>query len=213
VPESEQERAQEIDRRLELLFPEALLALNYRSPFELLIAVILSAQCTDERVNSVTGVLFRRFGTASAFASADLGELEQLIRPTGFYRNKAKSLHRCCSAIVDLFEGEVPKTVEELITLPGVGRKTANMVIGNAFHGQAIAVDTHVKRVANRLELSEEKDPDRIEGDLCALLPKARWTAFSNRAILFGRQVCQSRSPRCVECPLLDLCSYGKRHV
>lgn len=211
--EKEWDRAREIDRRLEILFPNAPLALNYSSSLELLVAVILSAQCTDERVNHVTGTLFRRFKTAADFGSAAVDELEQLIRPTGFFRNKAKSLRSCCQAIVDRFGGEVPRTVEELVSLPGVGRKTANMVIGNAFQRQAIAVDTHVKRVATRLELTSETDPDRIERVLCELLCEERWTAFSNRAILFGRHVCLSRSPRCSNCPMLTLCSYGKRQM
>jgi endonuclease-3 len=197
VCDKERKRACEIDGRLEKLFPDALLALNYGSPLELLIAVILSAQCTDERVNQVTRTLFSRFKTAADWACLPLNELEELLRPTGFYRNKAKNVQSCCRAIVDRFGGEVPRTVAELTSLPGVGRKTANMVIGNAFYGQAIAVDTHVKRIAMRLGLTSETDPDGIERALTSLLPEERWTVFSNRAILFGRHVCQSRSPRC----------------
>ena len=211
--EKERNRAREVDGRLEALFPEAPLALNYGSPLELLIAVILSAQCTDERVNQVTRTLFGRFRTAEDWIRLPQSELEELIRPTGFYRNKARNVQSCCRAIVERFGGQMPRTVEELTSLPGVGRKTANMVIGNAFHGQAIAVDTHVKRVATRLALTSETDPDRIERAIAELLPKERWTAFSNRAILFGRHVCMSRSPRCAECPMVSFCSYGTKRI
>ena len=211
--EKERSRAREIDARLEALYPDAPLALNYGSALELLIAVILSAQCTDERVNQVTKTLFDRFKTAADWASLPVNELEELLRPTGFYRNKARNVQSCCRAIVDRFGGEVPRTVEELTSLPGVGRKTANMVIGNAFRGQAIAVDTHVKRVAARLNLTSLTDADRIERTLTELLPQERWTAFSNRAILFGRHVCQSRSPQCPNCPMLPLCAYGKERM
>jgi len=177
-----------------------------------LIATILSAQCTDQRVNQVTPALFRRYRTAEEYARADQAELERLIRPTGFFKSKAKSIIGCCRALVERFNGAVPDTMEALVTLPGVGRKTANVVLGNAFGKPAVVVDTHVKRVAQRLGLSASDDPDRIEEDLQRLLPPAEWTAGSQRLLLHGRYICVARAPKCRECDLYDFCPWkGKR--
>jgi endonuclease-3 len=193
-------------------YPDAALALRYSSPLELLVAVILSAQCTDARVNDVTARLFRKYRHARDYAAADPAQLEEEIRPTGFYRNKAKLLMNCCRQLVERFGGEVPRTIEELVTLPGVGRKTANMVLGNAFGIPGIAVDTHVLRVANRLGLVSSDDPEEVEKALAAQLPRTSWTGFSNAMILHGREICVARTPRCESCLLADLCP-GKMRV
>ncbi len=200
-----------VDAVLEARFPHAPLALRFESPLQLLVAVILSAQCTDERVNAVTGKLFARFPSAEAFAEAPLEELEALVRPTGFYRNKARMIKECCRQLVARFGGDVPSSMEDLTSLPGVGRKTANMVRGNAFGLPGIAVDTHVQRVTTRLGLSAQSDPEGIERDLMELLPPDRWTLFSNRVILFGREVCTSRAPACALCPFLEHCPSATR--
>lgn len=189
-------------------YPDPKLALRYSSPLELLIAVVLSAQCTDARVNEVTRTLFRKYRTAEDYASADLETFEQEIRPTGFYKNKAKNVIACCRKLVSDFGGEVPQTVEELTTLPGVGRKTANMVLGNAYGAQAIAVDTHVLRVSNRLGLVCTKDPEEAEAELLKQVPADKLTAFSNAMILHGRETCTARAPRCLECVLYDECAW-----
>lgn len=188
--------------------PAPKVELRHRNALELLIATILSAQCTDQRVNQVTPELFRRYRTAGEYARADQAELERLIRPTGFFKSKAKSIIGCCRALVERFGGAVPKTMEELVALPGVGRKTANVVLGNAFGKPAVIVDTHVKRVAQRLELSASNDPDRIEEDLQRLMPPGDWTAGSQRLLLHGRYVCLARAPKCRECDLYDLCRW-----
>lgn len=189
-------------------YPEPRLALEWSMPLELLVAVILSAQCTDARVNAVTKTLFRKYRSAADYARADVAKFEEEIRPTGFYRNKAKLVIGCCKRLVEAYGGEVPDTVEELTTLPGVGRKTANMVLGNAFGRQAIAVDTHVARVSRRLGLTLAEDPDDVEADLQKRIPKTRWTAFTNATILHGRETCTARRPRCPDCILLRLCEY-----
>lgn len=187
------------------------LALDYTSPLELLVAVILSAQCTDARVNAVTPALFKKYRKALDYAQADPASLEQDIRPTGFYKNKAKMLIRCCRELVERYHGEVPTSVDELVSLPGVGRKTANMVFGNACGGQAIAVDTHVARVSNRLGLTTAKNPGRIEEDLSRQVPRARWTAFTNAMILHGRETCTARAPRCDACILRRVCDWPEK--
>ena len=192
-------------------YPEPKLALNYANPLELLIAVILSAQCTDARVNAVTRTLFRQYRSANDYATADLHGFEEAIRSTGFYHNKAKAVIGCCRALVDDFAGEVPDTVEALTSLPGVGRKTANMVLGNAFGRQAIAVDTHVARVTRRLGLAEARDPQKIELELLGQIPKNCLTAFSNACILHGRETCTARKPRCQTCVLYRACEWPDR--
>jgi endonuclease-3 len=180
--------------------------LNASRPWELLAATILSAQCTDERVNRVTPGLFAVYRTPADFATADRARLEHLITSTGFFRVKAQHLIACGRAIVDRFGGEVPRTMDELVTLPGVGRKTANVVLGNAFGRPAVVVDTHVTRVARRLGLSASADPVRIEQDVQRLIPKARWTVGSFHLLLHGRYVCVARTPRCEQCTVYDLC-------
>lgn len=202
------ERARKILRRLLARYPEPRLALHYRNPLELLVAVILSAQCTDARVNEVTRTLFQKYRTARDYAEADPARLEQDIRPTGFYRNKARALIACCRKLVSDFGGQVPREREALLTLPGVGRKTANMVLGNAFGIPGIAVDTHVARVAKRLGLVNSDDPLEIEQALMALFPRTDWVAASNALILHGRETCTARHPRCGECVLEDLCPW-----
>jgi endonuclease-3 len=192
-------------------YPDPKIALHFSNPLELLIAVILSAQCTDARVNAVTKTLFKKYRRAADYANADLTSFEQEIRSTGFYRNKAKTVIACGRKLVEEFGGEVPRTVEELVTLPGVGRKTANMVRGNAFGQQAIAVDTHVLRVSNRLGLVASDDPDEVEAALVAKVPADRHTAFGNALILHGRETCTARAPRCGVCVLWELCSWPEK--
>jgi endonuclease-3 len=200
-------RALEILQRLKRLYVEAPCTLNYETPVQLLVATILSAQCTDERVNLVTPELFRRFPDAVALADADLAELELLVRSTGFYRNKAKNIQASCQMIRAEFSGQVPQTMEELLKLPGVARKTANVVLAHAFGIHAgVTVDTHVKRLSQRLGLTESTDPLRIERDLMALLPQLDWENWSIRLIYHGRAVCNARTPACGACILADLC-------
>lgn len=193
-------------RRLEKQFPDAETELHHENPFQLLIATILSAQCTDARVNQVTPILFRRYSTPADLAQADREELASIIRPTGFFKSKAKSILGCAKAIMARFGGEVPQSMEALVTLPGVGRKTANVVLGSAFGKPAVVVDTHVRRVSNRLKWTRSDDPDQIEIDLGRLLPEEKWTSGSHRLLLHGRYICVARQPRCLECPLFDLC-------
>jgi endonuclease-3 len=188
------------------LYPDARCALDHRNALELLIATILSAQCTDERVNKVTPALFERYPDAAAFAGADPDELEAMIRSTGFFRNKARSIRECCADIMSKFGGQVPRTLEELTTLRGVGRKTANVVLGNAYGVPGLVVDTHVTRLSNRLGLTREKDAVKIEFALMPLVPREQWTLFSHWLILHGRRVCIARKPRCSVCPLRPHC-------
>jgi endonuclease-3 len=189
-------------------YPEPGLALHNRNPLELLIAVILSAQCTDARVNEVTAALFKKYKKAQDYAAADPAVLEEEIRPTGFYKNKTKSVIACGKKLVADFHGEVPHTLEELTTLPGVGRKTANMVLGNAFGVQAISVDTHVLRVSNRLGLVHSDDPQPVEEALMRQVATDKWTAFGNAMILHGRETCIARKPHCPECVLREVCEW-----
>ena len=189
-------------------YPAPKLALHYRNPLELLIAVILSAQCTDARVNEVTAALFKKYKKARDYAAADPAVLEEEIRSTGFYKNKTKSVIACCKKLVADFHGEVPRTLEELTALPGVGRKTANMVLGNAFGVPAIAVDTHVLRVSNRLGLAHSGDPEKVEAALMRQVAQDKWTAFGNAMILHGRETCVARKPHCPECVLRMVCEW-----
>jgi len=191
---------------LERSFPEAHTALEFQSPLQLLIATILSAQCTDERVNKVTPGLFAKYPDAQTLAGVSQEDLESIIRSTGFFRNKARAIRECCADIVSRFGGEVPRTLEELTTLRGVGRKTANVVLGNAFGIPGLVVDTHVTRVSYRLGLHNENDAVKIEHALMPLVPKEKWTVFSHWLILHGRRVCIARKPRCSVCPLLPHC-------
>jgi endonuclease-3 len=199
-------RARKALRILAKLYPDAHCALHFRSPLELLIATILSAQCTDVRVNLTTPALFARFPDAKAYADAELAEIEEMIRSTGFFRNKAKSIRGCCRVLVEKHGGEVPGTLEELVVLPGVGRKTANVVLGNAFETPGITVDTHVGRLSRRLGFTKHEDAVKVENDLMALFPKKEWTLASHRLIFHGRQICFARKPKCDECALAKLC-------
>jgi endonuclease-3 len=204
---AKQQRAIEILFRLKALYPNATCSLNYATPVQLLVSTILSAQCTDERVNKVTPELFRRFPDAPALAGADLAELETLIKSTGFYRNKAKNIQGTCRMIVEQFDGKVPNLMEDLLKLPGVARKTANVVLANAFGiNVGVTVDTHVKRLSYRLGLTAHQDPIRIERDLIKLLPQEDWENWSIRLIYHGRQICTARNPACDRCILADLC-------
>jgi endonuclease III len=204
--ESMEARAAEILDILEKTYPEARIALNFSTPLELLVATVLSAQCTDVRVNLVTPALFRKYRSARDYAEADLGELEEEIRSTGFYRNKARALIGAARMMVDEFGGEVPRTMTELTSLPGVGRKTANVILGNAYEIPALVVDTHVKRISFRLGWTRHIDPTKIEADLCALLPQKRWTDASHLLIWHGRGICRALTPLCSVCPVLHLC-------
>jgi endonuclease-3 len=199
-------RARAIARGLAKAYPDAWCELDYRSPWELLIATILSAQCTDKMVNRVTPVLFAQFPTAKALAAADPARVEALIKPTGFFRQKTRAIQAVARAIAGEFKGRVPDSMEALTALPGIGRKTANVVLGTAFGQPAIFVDTHVKRLANRLGLTVEDDPVRIEHDLGQLLPAKDWTLFAHRLIHHGRQVCFARKPRCTACQVARWC-------
>jgi endonuclease-3 len=203
----EEHRRFRIFDKLRELYPNAECALRYTSPFELLVATILSAQSTDKTVNQITPALFQKYPTPAAMAQADLGELEALIRSSGFFHNKAKNLKACAAAIIREHHGEVPRAMEALTKLPGVGRKTANVVLGNAFGINAgVVVDTHVQRLSQRLGLTIEQDPEKIERDLMSLVPQEDWTKFSHRMIQHGRQVCQARKPKCNECLLAPEC-------
>lgn len=198
---------EEIIARLKSAYPDARTALDWSNPLELLVATILSAQTTDVRVNSVTPDLFAKYPTAADYAEADPTELEEAIRPTGFFRNKAKSLQGMARALVEDHGGEVPRTMEELVALPGVGRKTANVVLGNAFSiDEGVVVDTHVRRLSNRLGFTSQSDPEKIEGDLIRTVPKKDWTVFSHLLILHGRSACKARKPACGDCVVNDLC-------
>jgi endonuclease-3 len=200
-------RVLKIVELLEKEHPNAKIALHYTNPLELLVATILSAQCTDARVNIVTKTLFRKYRTAKDYANADLKELEEDIRSTGFYRNKARNLKKCCQMLVEKFNSQVPKTMEEMLKLPGVARKTANIVLSNAYEViEGIAVDTHVRRLAQRLGLTGQEDPNKIEADLMKIVPKAQWMRITDLLIFHGRAVCRAKSPKCGECVLNKLC-------
>jgi endonuclease-3 len=203
--------AEKITRRLLERYPDPKIALRFSNPLELLVAVILSAQCTDARVNAVTTDLFRKYRMAADYAAADRATFEQEIKSTGFYRNKAKTVIACGKRLVEAFGGKVPETVDALTTLPGVGRKTANMVLGNAFGRQAIAVDTHVLRVTNRLGLVNSKNADKVEAALTAMVPADKLTPFTNAMILHGRETCTARNPRCADCVLNALCAWPEK--
>lgn len=202
-----QERALDIISRLKRMYPKARTSLDFTTPFELLIATILSAQSTDARVNIVTKSLFRKYPGPQAFAEASQTEMERDVRQTGFFRNKAKAVIGAAKAIMEKHGGRVPATMEELTALPGVGRKTANVVLGNAFKTPVgVVVDTHVARVSGRLGLTAHSHPEKIEQDLMKLIPQKEWTAFSHRLIYHGRQICVARKPKCRECLLNELC-------
>jgi endonuclease-3 len=191
---------------LKKTYPNAKSALNFRNPFQMLISTILSAQCTDARVNMVTKVVFKKYKSVADWAKADLENIESDIRSTGFYHNKAVNIKNASKAIIEQFDGKVPDRMEDLVTLPGVGRKTANVVLGNAFGRPAIACDTHVIRLSRRLGLSSNSDPVKLEFDLAEILPKTIWTLFSHSLILHGRAICKARKPDCDTCPISKYC-------
>jgi endonuclease-3 len=201
-------RVREIIKRLKKTYPDAKIALNFKNPLQLLIATILSAQCTDERVNEVTKDLFKKYKTAKDFAEADLDELAEDIKSTGFYRQKAKYIKECCKILVEKYNEEVPKTMEELLELPGVARKTANIVLANAYGiVEGIPVDTHVRKVSQRLGIVSSKQPEKMEKELMEIVPKKDWFAFPYLIQAHGRKICLGRKPKCEECILKDLCN------
>lgn len=207
TPAAQKQRVLDVLNRLKTLYPDATCSLDYATPIQLLVATILSAQCTDERVNQVTPALFTKFSDAAAIAAADLSEIEDLVRSTGFFRNKARNIQGSCQKIVTEFGGKVPATMDQLLTLPGVARKTANVVLAHAYGINAgVTVDTHVKRLSNRLGFTKHSEPLKIEQDLMKLLPQADWENWSIRLIYHGRAVCNARKPACDRCILADLC-------
>jgi endonuclease III len=204
-------RARKVNRLLGTIFPEARCELDFENPLQLLVATVLSAQCTDKRVNMVTPVLFKQFPTVEALASSNREDLELAIKSTGFYRNKATSIHGLAAAIIERHHGEVPNTMNELVKLPGVGRKTANVVLGNAFDVPGITVDTHIGRIARRMGWTKHTDPVKVEFDLMELFDKKDWTMLNHRLIFLGRRICHSRKPACGACPLAKWCpSFGE---
>ena len=207
----EQARIDKIRKILKKTYPEVKTQLEHETPFQLLVATILSAQCTDKQVNRVTHTLFSKLNAPEAFAAADPAQLEDLIRPTGYYRNKARNIQQCAAALVERHGGRVPADLDALVKLPGVGRKTANVVLGAAFGIPGIVVDTHVNRISRRLGFTRHKDPVRIEFDLMAVIPRKDWNDFSLQLIYFGRQYCMARKPSCPVCPLLEYCPYEEK--
>jgi endonuclease-3 len=206
-PGTNAKRVAAILAKLEEAYPEAICELTHENAFQLLISTILSAQCTDVRVNEVTQTLYKKYPNAEAFAHANPSELQQEIRPTGFFRNKTKSIMGASKAIVETFGGQVPRTMEEILTLPGVARKTANVVLGTAFGiASGVVVDTHVIRLSRRLDLTRHEEPKKIEEDLMRVIPKGKWILFSHQLIWHGRRVCNARKPRCAECNLESIC-------
>lgn len=206
---SEKRRHTRLLNKLRELYPAAECALRFANPFELLVATILSAQSTDKTINQITPALFKKYPTPTAMAEANIVELEELIRPSGFFHNKARNLKDCAAAIANDYHGEVPRTLEELIALPGVGRKTANVVLGNAFGINAgVVVDTHIQRLSQRLGFSKQENPEKIERDLMNIVPQDEWTIFAHQMIQHGRQVCQARKPKCNECLLAPECPF-----
>jgi len=202
-----EDRAPEVIRRLEAAYPDAKVALNFSDPLECLVATILSAQCTDEKVNEVTATLFKKYRRAEDYLAVPEDELKADIKPTGFFNQKAASIRAACQRIVEVYGGEVPGTMEDLLTLRGVARKTANIVLGNSFGiVEGVAVDTHVKRLANRIGFSNESDPVKIEQDLMRLIPREKWFSFTYVLIDHGRAICHAKKPRCTECPIEPLC-------
>lgn len=203
----DKQHARQIVRRLARHYPNATCSLDFSNPLELLVATVLSAQCTDERVNLVTKQLFRKYRSAADYATAAPGDLERDIQSTGFFRNKAKSLRACCRKLLDEHGGSVPQNLEALVELPGIGRKTANVILGTAFNiPSGVVVDTHVGRLSRRLGLTAQKDAVKVENDLIERIPKKEWIAFSHRMIQLGRQYCMARKPNCGDCPLAQVC-------
>ena len=201
-------RSAKIQRILKKTYPEVKTQLRHANAFQLLVATILSAQCTDKQVNSVTTDLFNHLTTPRDFASVSNEALEELIRPTGYFRNKAKNIKNCSKSLLEKYDGQVPQTLDELVKLPGVGRKTANVVLGSAFNIPGIVVDTHVARISKRLGLTKSNNPVKIEYDLMEIIPRENWNVFSLQLIYFGRAICKARKPLCPTCPIYDLCDF-----
>lgn len=201
-------RAKEISSILFEIYPEATCSLDYKEPLELLIATMLAAQCTDARVNIVTKDLFNKYTSVYDYANANPEELEQDIKSTGFYHNKAKNIIGCCRKLIKDFGGKVPDNMEDLLGLPGVGRKTANVVLSNVYGVPGIIVDTHCKRLSNRMGLTDKEDPEKIEYDLMEVVPRKNWTAFSNSLVYHGRAICDARKPKCGQCPVAQYCDF-----
>jgi endonuclease-3 len=207
APTEAKQQAARVVRGLRRAYPDAACALRFSSPLELLVATILSAQCTDVRVNEVTKSLFRKYRSAADYARAPLSELESEIKSTGFFRNKARNIQACCQVLAEKYGGEVPQDMEALVQLPGIGRKTASVVLGTAFGvASGVVVDTHVIRLSRRLGLTTQKDPEKIERDLMEQIPRKEWINFSHRMIHHGRQICIARKPKCDACPLGEFC-------
>ncbi|MGN1113665.1 MAG: endonuclease III [Oscillospiraceae bacterium] len=208
---TKKEKALEVCRLLEEKYPDALCSLIYSKPHELMIAGRLSAQCTDARVNIVTKELFAKYQSIDDFADADIHDVEEIVKPCGLYKTKAKSIVEMCRQIRDNFGGEIPQTIEELTTLSGIGRKTANLILGDVFHKPAVVTDTHCIRICGRLGLTSNKEPVKVESDLRKILPPEKSSDFCHRLVLFGREVCKARGEKCGECTLRELCSFGKK--
>lgn len=205
------EKAIRIINKLEAHYPNSKCSLNFSNPAQLLVSTILSAQCTDKQVNKVTPILFEKYPTVEALAYADMDEIREIIRPTGFFNNKAKAIKKSMTSLMEKFNGNVPGSLDELVKLEGVGRKTANVVLGDAFGVPGVVVDTHVKRISNRLGMTKNEDPKKIEQDLMKLLPPERWTLFGHMIIDHGRKICKARKPDCDNCFLQDECQYYKK--
>lgn len=206
---SKKTRAKKIYEILDPLYTHEKTALKYKTPFQLLIATILSAQCTDKQVNTVTPGLFKKYKKPEDFLEAPISEIEDAIRPTGFFRNKTKSIKECCQGLVDMYNGKVPATIEEMVKLPGVGRKTANCVLGAVYNIPGVVVDTHVKRLSIRMGFTENQNPDKIEKDIEKILPEEHWRRFSDILIYHGRKICKARNPEHERCPIIKLCPSG----
>jgi endonuclease III len=208
-----QKRALEVISRLKAEYPDPRCTLDFQTPHQLLVAAILAAQCTDERVNETTPALFARYPTVEAFANADGAEMEEMVKPTGFFRNKTKAAIESARQLLVDFDGKMPDTIDELVTLSGVGRKTANLITGEIFHKPSIVVDTHVKRVTGRLEFTDQTDPTKIEFQLRELLPEDEWTTFNHLIVAHGRAVCKAPTPLCERCVVLELCPFGQERM
>lgn len=206
-------RVTEIIEVFDRLYSDADCTLDYKDPLELLISTQLAAQCTDARVNIVTQSLYKKYKDVYDFAKADLSELEKDIKPTGFYRNKARNIKETCKMIIEKFDGKVPDNLDDLLTLPGVGRKTANLVLGDVYGIPGIVIDTHAKRLSNRIGLSNNEDPTKIEFDLMEIVPKENWSKFCHQLVYHGRAVCNARKPECTKCEILDYCHYGVKVI
>jgi len=206
-------KQQQLIERLKKHFPDPKIELNYENEFQLLTVIILSARATDKKVNQVSPILFKKYPTPQALANVDLKDLEEILKPLGYYKRKAKLIKECAKAIAEKFSGQIPKTLEELISLPGVGRKTASVFLVNAYKIPAIVVDTHVKRVAKRLKITNQTDPEKVEKDLAKFFSKENWVYISNALVLFSRYICTANKPKCKESYVSDICPYEKKNL